>query len=100
MARIELDQVSKTFPNGHKAVIDATFQAADGLIGATHQEVGVADMRAGGIDPGVLAVLTKLSQEHEITVSCMCSDHSKFTAGGNVSRLKDPAAIYGKGAKR
>ena len=30
-------------------------------------------------------MLTKLSQEHKITVSCMCSDHPKFTAGGSVS---------------
>ena len=34
---------------------------------------------------GSSAVLTKLSQEHKITVSCMCSDHSKFTAGGSIS---------------
>ena len=48
-------------------------------------DVGVKDIKAGRIDPRVIAVLTKLSQEHKITVSCMCSDHSKFTAGGSVS---------------
>ena len=46
-------------------------------------------------------MLTKLSQEHKITVSCMCSDHSKFTAGGSVSnhyygRGLDIAAIDGE----
>ena len=46
-------------------------------------------------------MLTKLSEEHKITVSCMCSDHSKFTAGGSVSnhafgRGLDIAAIDGE----
>jgi cell wall-associated NlpC family hydrolase len=63
-------------------------------------EVGIADVKAGRIDPRVIAVLTKLSQEHKITVSCMCSDHSKFTAGGSISnhyygRGLDIAAIDG-----
>jgi len=63
-------------------------------------EVGVADVKAGRIDPRVIAVLTKLSEEHKITVSCMCSDHSKFTAGGSISnhyygRGLDIAAIDG-----
>ena len=46
---------------------------------------GIADIKAGKIDPRVVAVLTKLSSEHKITVTCMCSDHDKFTAGGSVS---------------
>jgi len=63
-------------------------------------EVGIADVKAGRIDPRVIAVLTKLSQEHKITVSCMCSDHSKYTAGGSISnhyygRGLDIAAIDG-----
>ena len=62
---------------------------------------GIADIKAGRIDPRVIGVLTKLSQEHKITVSCMCSDHSKFTAGGSVSnhffgRGVDIAAIDGE----
>ena len=48
-------------------------------------DVGVADIKAGRIDPRIVAVLTKLSQEHKIVVSCMCSDHSRMTAGGSVS---------------
>ena len=63
--------------------------------------VGVADIKAGRIDPRIVAVLTKLSKEHTITVSCMCSDHSKFTVGGSVSnhhfgRGLDIAAIDGR----
>ena len=45
-------------------------------------DVGVPDIKAGKIDPRVIGVLTKLSQEHKITVSCLCSDHPKPTAGG------------------
>lgn len=48
-------------------------------------EVGVADIRAGRIDPRIVAVLTTLSQAHRITVSAMCSDHPKFTSGASVS---------------
>ena len=64
-------------------------------------DVGIKDIKDGRIDPRVIAVLTKLSQEHKITVSCMCSDHSKFTAGGSVSnhffgRGLDIAAIDGE----
>jgi cell wall-associated NlpC family hydrolase len=63
--------------------------------------VGVADIKAGRIDPRVIGVLTKLSQEHKITVTCMCSDHSKFTSGGSISnhhfgRGMDIGAIDGE----
>ena len=34
---------------------------------------GIKDIKAGRIDPRVVGVLTKLGQEHKITVSCMCS---------------------------
>ncbi|WP_051324069.1 NHLP-related RiPP peptide [Candidatus Solirubrobacter pratensis] len=62
---------------------------------------GVSDIKAGRIDPRVIGVIAKLSHEHKITISCMCSDHSKFTAGGSVSnhhfgRGADIAAIDGQ----
>jgi len=61
---------------------------------------GVADIRAGRIDPRIVAVLTKLSEAHRITVSAMCIDHPKFTSGASVSnhyfgRGVDVAAIDG-----
>jgi hypothetical protein len=61
---------------------------------------GVADIRAGRIDPRIVAVLTTLSRTHRITVSAMCSDHPKFTSGASVSnhyygRGMDIAAIDG-----
>ena len=64
-------------------------------------DVGVADIKAGKIDPRIVGVLTKLSQDHKIVVSCMCSDHSKFTAGGSISnhafgRGLDIASIDGE----
>ena len=64
-------------------------------------DVGVSDIKAGKIDPRIVAVLTKLSQEHKIVVPCMCSDHSKFTAGGSISnhafgRGLDIASIDGE----
>ena len=62
---------------------------------------GIKDIKAGRIDPRVVGVLTKLSQEHKITVSCMCSDHPKLTSGGSVSnhhfgRGMDIASIDGE----
>jgi hypothetical protein len=63
-------------------------------------EVGIADVKAGRIDPRVIAVLTKLSQEHKITVSCMCSDHSKFTAGGSISNHYYGARVGHRGDRR
>jgi cell wall-associated NlpC family hydrolase len=55
-------------------------------------DVGMKDLKAGRIDPRVVAALTKLSKNHEITISCMCSDHPKFTTGGSVSNH-----AYGRG---
>ena len=54
--------------------------------------VGIADLKAGKIDPRVIAVLTKLSEDHKLKISCMCSDHSKFTSGGSISNH-----AYGRG---
>ena len=53
---------------------------------------GAADLDAGRIDPRIVAVLTTLAQTHRITVSAMCSDHSKFTSGGSISNH-----YYGRG---
>ena len=51
----------------------------------TFDETGIADIKAGKIDPRVIAAMTKLSEDHKITVTCMCSDHSRATAGGSIS---------------
>ena len=54
--------------------------------------VGVADLKAGKIDPRVVAVLTKLSEDHKLKISCMCSDHPKFTTGGSSPTMRTVAA--------
>ncbi len=61
---------------------------------------GVADIRAGRIDPRIAVVLARLATAHVITVGALCSDHAQFTAGGAVSpnwlgRGVDIAAIDG-----
>jgi hypothetical protein len=48
-------------------------------------DVEVADLRAGRIDPRIVAVLAKLAEAHVIAVGAMCSDHPKLTAGGAIS---------------
>jgi hypothetical protein len=59
------------------------------------------DLRAGRVDPRIVALLTALSRNHTITVSSLCSGHARFTAGGSVSshhlgRAVDIAAIDGR----
>jgi cell wall-associated NlpC family hydrolase len=101
-------------PQGAAAPIDPTQFGAEGSGGAPTpaalallenknvvlDQDGIADIKAGRIDPRVIAVLTKLSEEHRISVSCMCSDHPALTTGGSVSnhhlgRGMDIAAIDG-----
>src|SRR3954449_10220256 len=62
---------------------------------------GIADLRAGRIDPRVMSVLDRLSHEHHLTISAMRSDHGRLTSGGSVSnhaygRAVDIAAIDGR----
>ena len=62
---------------------------------------GIADLKAGRIDPRIVSVLTTLSGEHRLTISATASDHPKFSAGGSVSnhfhgRAIDIAAIDGR----
>jgi len=62
---------------------------------------GIADLKAGKIDPRVASVLTAISRDHEITVSAMMSDHDKLTSGGSISnhyygRAFDIATVDGQ----
>ncbi len=91
---------------GQRRPIDPSEFGQDGTGGALSPEgaallknknlefdsVGIADLKAGKIDPRVVAVLTKLSEDHKLKISCMCSDHSKFTTGGSISNH-----AYGRG---
>lgn len=76
---------SSDAPSSPEALAKAAGRAALANDRLHFDDVGVADLKAGKIDPRILAVLTDLSKEHEISVSCMRSDHGKFTAGGSIS---------------
>jgi hypothetical protein len=58
------------------------------------------DLQQGAIDPRVVTLIAAISQEHQIRISSLRSDHSMNTASGNVSnhffgRAVDIAAIDG-----
>jgi hypothetical protein len=58
------------------------------------------DLQQGLIDPRVMTLIAAISQNHQITISSLRSDHSMYTTSGNVSnhfhgRAVDIAAIDG-----
>jgi membrane-bound lytic murein transglycosylase B len=60
----------------------------------------MVDIKSGAIDPRILNILGAISQQHQIRISALRSDHSKFTSSGNISnhyygRAMDIAAIDG-----
>jgi NlpC/P60 family len=62
---------------------------------------GIADLKAGKIDPRVASVLDVIARDHDISVSAMMSDHDRQTSGGSVSnhyygRAVDIASIDGQ----
>ena len=63
-------------------------------------QLEMVDIKSGAIDPRILNILGAISQQHQVTISALRSDHSKFTSSGNVSnhyygRAMDIAAIDG-----
>jgi cell wall-associated NlpC family hydrolase len=54
---------------------------------------GVADLKAGRIDPRIVAVLRIVSRDHTITESAMASDHDKLTSSGYVSNHYSGRAV-------
>ena len=63
-------------------------------------DVAREDLEQGRIDPRVVGLLGAITQSHEIVVSSLRSDHSKFTVEGGVSnhfygRAMDIAAVDG-----
>lgn len=58
------------------------------------------DLQQGMIDPRVMLLIAAISQDHQITISALRSDHSMYTTSGNVSnhfhgRAVDIASIDG-----
>ncbi len=43
------------------------------------------DIREGEVDPRLIALLGKLTEEHKIELSVIKTGHDKFTSGGSVS---------------
>ena len=51
------------------------------------------DLQAGAIDPRVVSVLAWIGERHSVTVTALKSDHSYFTASGNVSNHSAGRAV-------
>jgi hypothetical protein len=63
-------------------------------------ELELADIKGGALDPRVMALLALMTQHHQITISSLRSDHSELTASGGISnhfygRAMDIAAVDG-----
>jgi Transglycosylase SLT domain len=63
-------------------------------------DLELADIQNGVLDPRIMALLAVMTQDHQITISSLRSDHSQMTASGNVSnhyygRAMDIAAVDG-----
>ena len=58
------------------------------------------DLTSGAIDPRIVGLIGAITQEHQLTISALRSDHSEYTVEGNVSnhyfgRAMDIAAVDG-----
>jgi hypothetical protein len=58
------------------------------------------DLTTGAIDPRIVGLIGAITQEHQLTISALRSDHSEYTASGYVSnhffgRAMDIAAVDG-----
>ena len=58
------------------------------------------DLTSGAIDPRIVGLIGAITQEHQLTISALRSDHSQYTVEGNVSnhyygRAMDIAAVDG-----
>jgi len=58
------------------------------------------DLTSGAIDPRIVGLIGAITQEHQLTISALRSDHSEYTTEGNISnhyygRAMDIAAVDG-----
>jgi membrane-bound lytic murein transglycosylase B len=63
-------------------------------------ELEFNDITSGALDPRIVALIGAITQEHQLTISALRSDHSQYTVEGNVSnhyfgRAVDIAAVDG-----
>jgi membrane-bound lytic murein transglycosylase B len=48
-------------------------------------DLELRDITSGALDPRIVALLGAITQEHQLTISALRSDHSQYTTEGNVS---------------
>jgi len=58
------------------------------------------DLTSGALDPRIVGLIGAITQQHQLTISALRSDHSQYTSEGNVSnhyfgRAMDIAAVDG-----
>jgi Transglycosylase SLT domain len=63
-------------------------------------ELELHDLTSGLVDPRIVGMIGAITQEHQLTISSLRSDHSQYTTSGNVSnhfygRALDIAAVDG-----
>jgi soluble lytic murein transglycosylase-like protein len=63
-------------------------------------ELELRDLTSGAIDPRIVGLIGAITQDHQLTISALRSDHSQLTVEGNVSnhffgRAMDIAAVDG-----
>jgi transglycosylase-like protein with SLT domain len=63
-------------------------------------ELELHDLMSGALDPRIVGLIGAITQEHQLTISSLRSDHSEYTASGYVSnhffgRAMDIAAVDG-----
>ena len=63
-------------------------------------ELELHDLMSGRMDPRIVGLIGAITQEHQLTISSLRSDHSEYTASGYVSnhffgRAMDIAAVDG-----
>jgi hypothetical protein len=63
-------------------------------------ELELRDLTTGAIDPRIVGLIGAITQEHQLTISALRSDHSEYTSSGYVSnhffgRAMDIAAVDG-----
>ena len=67
---------------------------------ALSNDLELRDLTTGALDPRIVALIGAITQEHQLTISALRSDHSEYTASGYVSnhffgRAMDIAAVDG-----
>jgi hypothetical protein len=63
-------------------------------------DLELRDLTTGALDPRIVALIGAITQDHQLTISALRSDHSVYTTEGNVSnhsfgRAVDIAAVDG-----